>query len=362
MKILLLNDGIKGNLHQSLAIARLLSDTVEIVTIRIKGPSYRLPMRKGRYPIISKLVGFLLRLGLKKTAHRLLQWTLIDGEKIFSLPYDTIISTGSSLAPINAILKKEHSFSICILTPEGIPLSLFDALVVPKHDLLRHPSLKKHPFVIATLGAPTPVTRELLEDEARHLSSLLPQSPPSPKIALLIGGDDQTYHINPQWLETLIHPLSLFLKKEGAQSLVTTSRRTSHKSRDKIRLLTEEKEEFPYREFPEETKKSHYFGILGISDMILVTEDSINMISEACSTGKPVIVLEVCRKKDTTIFESTIAQLERGGHCVRIAIDQLPTLPAILQECKSKHFTALNEAQRCSALLRTEISRKKSSL
>ena len=33
-----------------------------------------------------------------------------------------------------------------------------------------------------------------------------------------------------------------------------------------------------------------YFGLLGLADFIVATPDSVNMISEAASTGKPVYV------------------------------------------------------------------------
>ena len=34
-----------------------------------------------------------------------------------------------------------------------------------------------------------------------------------------------------------------------------------------------------------------YTGFLGLAEAIIVTSDSINMVSEACSTGKPVYIL-----------------------------------------------------------------------
>ncbi len=36
-----------------------------------------------------------------------------------------------------------------------------------------------------------------------------------------------------------------------------------------------------------------YFGMLALADALIVTCDSVNMISEACSTGKPVHVLSL---------------------------------------------------------------------
>jgi hypothetical protein len=36
-----------------------------------------------------------------------------------------------------------------------------------------------------------------------------------------------------------------------------------------------------------------YFGILGLSDELIVTADSVSMLGEACATGKPVYMAEL---------------------------------------------------------------------
>ena len=36
-----------------------------------------------------------------------------------------------------------------------------------------------------------------------------------------------------------------------------------------------------------------YFGLLGLADFLVVTCDSVNMVSEAASTGKPVYVADL---------------------------------------------------------------------
>jgi len=38
------------------------------------------------------------------------------------------------------------------------------------------------------------------------------------------------------------------------------------------------------------TGENPYFGLLGLADFIVVTCDSVNMVSEAASTGKPVYI------------------------------------------------------------------------
>ena len=41
------------------------------------------------------------------------------------------------------------------------------------------------------------------------------------------------------------------------------------------------------------TSENPYFGYLALADTIIVTSDSVSMVSEACSTGKPVYVLDL---------------------------------------------------------------------
>ena len=43
------------------------------------------------------------------------------------------------------------------------------------------------------------------------------------------------------------------------------------------------------------TGENPYPGILGLADAVLVTQDSVNMTSEAASTGKPVYVFALNR-------------------------------------------------------------------
>src|SRR3546814_6488733 len=54
-----------------------------------------------------------------------------------------------------------------------------------------------------------------------------------------------------------------------------------------------------------------YFGFLGLADAIVVTCDSISMVSEACSTGKPVLVARL--PGSSRRFDSFFAGLEKQG-------------------------------------------------
>jgi mitochondrial fission protein ELM1 len=74
-----------------------------------------------------------------------------------------------------------------------------------------------------------------------------------------------------------------------ASLLITPSRRTSP---DALRVLNQQIAQVPHFLWDGQGNNP-YFGILGLADYLVVTCDSVNMVSEAASTGKPVYVLDL---------------------------------------------------------------------
>ena len=71
--------------------------------------------------------------------------------------------------------------------------------------------------------------------------------------------------------------------------IITPSRRTSPEA---LRVLKEALANVPYFLWDGQGDNP-YFGILGLADFLVVTCDSVNMVSEAASTGKPVYVVDL---------------------------------------------------------------------
>jgi len=75
-------------------------------------------------------------------------------------------------------------------------------------------------------------------------------------------------------------------KEKSASVLVTTSRRTGDAA---SHLLNEIKvPSFTFKWGDE--GENPYFGFLALSDVLIVTGDSVSMCSEACATGKTVYI------------------------------------------------------------------------
>lgn len=347
MKILVLDDGIQGNTNQSLGVAEALQQSFDIFQVQFGGISYRLPGRKGKTKLIPKIAGLLLRFGAYKCAYALCKFSSIT-----DLPennYDIVISAGSFLAPLNLVIsKKINSKSICIMTPEGVPLKEFDLLIVPYHDSLRYPILENLGNVFFTIGAPNRINPSLLERSKRKLAVEICIPEKSIKVGIIIGGSDQNYIVDVDWTKKLFAHINK-LSAAGFVFLLTTSRRTPF---DVVNFVIENANtsNFVYTEFPGTKQGSHYFGMLAICDILLVSEDSITMVSEACSTGKAVIVLGVKRrKKRKPVFDATIARLVKDGYCYYIDGDSLDKIPEMLKKAlETKSFPSLNESRKCA--------------
>jgi uncharacterized protein len=196
---------------------------------------------------------------------------------------DLLIASGrSSIAPSLAArrLSGGRTFTVQIQDPQ-IASRWFDLVVVPRHDRIRGDN------VVATRGALHHVTPEALTAAAERFAPAL-SGLPHPRVAVLIGGDNGVYRLTPPIMETLAGRLAE-LSRNGAGLMVTPSRRTGAANEAVLRaklaglpaVVWDGKGENPY------------FAYLGLADHVVVTCDSVSMVSEAASTGKPVHVIEL---------------------------------------------------------------------
>jgi mitochondrial fission protein ELM1 len=131
---------------------------------------------------------------------------------------------------------------------------------------------------------------EDLEIEAGVLAAELDLEAGTKRVGVLIGGDTASLRFDPARFESLILGLRAFAKRSGAQLLVTTSRRTPAWAESVLKTLLDDRSLCPLLLLANESNRAGVVaGILGMSDVLLVTAESMSMASEAVSTGKPVI-------------------------------------------------------------------------
>ena len=197
-----------------------------------------------------------------------------------------VIGCGRRSAPLGLWIKKQSKgFSkyIQIMWP-GYPYKNIDLIFAPKHDNIPYKN-----NVIDIFSAPNIIDKELLKISHSKWNDKF-KNIPSPKIAVLIGGDTKYHKFKPTHVKNLIHHIKLLLKNNKGSLLVSTSRRTSL---DCINVLKKEVKNFSQSSIIWEYKNisnNPYFGFLTHADLIVATGDSISQCSEAASTGKPLLI------------------------------------------------------------------------
>ncbi len=219
---------------------------------------------------------------------------------------DMVISCGRQSVWPNVEIKRRSNksgkdcFSIHIQDPK-IAFKHFDMVTSPLHDKLNGENF------IGTLGSLGRTSRSSLDMAAQEWTSHL-EDLHKPWIAVSIGGDNKVYHYNEKEMHQMGQQLTTIAKATGGSLLVTSSRRTNPEN---TQILKDEIIDVPHL-YWNGTGDNPYFGYLGVADFVVVTCDSINMVSEACTTGKPVYVIHTEPKRKTK-FTHFHAALEEQG-------------------------------------------------
>ena len=206
------------------------------------------------------------------------------GSDVLAPPWpDLLIATGRPTVAVSRAIRRASggkTFTVQIQNP-GIALHHFDLVVAPQHDRLHGPN------VISTQGALHRVTPARLAAESQRLAPALAYLP-QPRAAVLLGGSNRNYRFTAELAGELAARLAT-LAHSGIGLLITPSRRTDPQVLATLRAALADTSAVIW----DGAGENPYFAYLGLADYLLVTGDSVNMVSEACATGKPVYVIEL---------------------------------------------------------------------
>ncbi len=136
------------------------------------------------------------------------------------------------------------------------------------------------------------VSGERLERAAARWRSAVAHLP-RPYTAVIVGGDSGPFSFGPRAARRLAADVNCLLRESGGAALVSTSSRTSERARRALESSLRVPRSF--HRWRADGAANPYFGWLALAERIVVTADSIAMLSEACATGKPVLMFDLGR-------------------------------------------------------------------
>lgn len=234
-----------------------------------------------------------------------------------------VIGAGRRVAALTAALGRRGSRAVQILDPQ-MPARAFDLVVAPAHDRLAGPN------VVSTLGSVNGVTPERLA-AARAAWQAVFAPLPRPLVAVLIGGSTKRTTVTAAAVDGLAESLG----RLGAGLAMTASRRTPPALVGRLTAA------LPGAWLWDGEGPNPYFGLLACADAIVVTDDSVNMASEAATAPPPVALAPFVSEggKLARFHEALVA----GGHAEWLG-EALPTASRPLDE-------TLRAAKRVASLL-----------
>lgn len=317
-KVLLLNDGKPGHFNQVLAIANgLIAWEKKVCRIQFRSPFHR-----------ALLYGAVF---FKIPSMNLLRWSLTR-VSLRELPIwspSLILACGSVSAPVAFVLKYYYGAKAVVLMKSGFSKieKFFDLVILPVHD---GSSGKEN--VLSLEGMPTTVCEESMKQSGENLLKNISLGG-GQKIAFLVGGNSDRLFLKPSEMETAARIISGFCEKNPVEILLATSRRTPPEVEKILEQNLVEKKRVHFlwaRDYPQNPIP----GILHLSDIVLVTEDSFSMIMEAVHSGRSVITLRLSQKGARPVkYEATLEAFEKSGRIQRCFPRELPPLlTAFLQK------------------------------
>jgi uncharacterized protein len=259
--------GSAGMVAQVKALAGALNVTPEMKTVDFKLPWSILPNA--------------VHAGLSRPL--ILPLMTAPGSDRLTAPWpDLVISCGrrGALAAMGLRARAKNARFIHIQDPQCDPKH-FDLVVAMEHDKVRGPN------VLTTRFALHSITPDALE-KARHQFAPYFAAYARPHVAVLLGGSTNKYQLNETRMATIVLMLKYLLGKNPGSLLITPSRRTGE---DNIAMLKAAFANDPRVYIYGLAGDNPYLGMLALADYLVVSNDSVNMMTDACATGKPLYLL-----------------------------------------------------------------------
>jgi uncharacterized protein len=272
----ILSEGFAGLRNQALGLAEAAGLTPDVRTLEPAGIWKRIPARWWPRPL------------------------RVVADALAAPMPDLAIGCGGMAGAVLAALRREDRRVVEIQNPR-MPINRFDLVIANTHDELTGPN------VIVARTALHRVTQNRLKTEAElwrpRLATLK-----RPLVAVLLGGNNGRYTLDTQTGGRLAADLAAMARRDGVGIAVTPSRRTDPAvtalMRDALAPVGGWVWDF--------TGDNPYFGMLALADMIVVTQDSVSMISEAAATAAPVMFAPLPGKsRRQALFIDTMMKEDR---------------------------------------------------
>lgn len=343
-KILIISDGKRGHVHQTSG-----------VTGKLRGAAVKtldISMTKSYYLFLVMLA--LLTKWFRVSPPIILYWVQKATETplphIMKFAPNLVISAGSLTHPVTLLLGRLWKCpTVICMRPSLLSPKNFDMVIVPRHDSRRC----KGSNVMYTMGATSNISEGFIFAEAVALYPRLKGEIRRP-VGLLIGGNSAVNYITPEMAQELSREITLTCEENGLSVVAATSRRTPRDAEKVFEAELGGHDRCAFLLLASRSDENPVPGIVGLCEVVVVTEDSVSMVSEIISGGKFAVVVEVGKRKKNNKFAAMFKELAAENYIAYASIDKLNRAIVDAFERKNAGLKPLDESLKVAA----EIERR----
>ena len=185
----------------------------------------------------------------------------------------------------NFFQKNYEIINIHIQDPK-INIKEFDYIIVPDHDSLDGDN------VIKSKGAIHYVSLEEIEEQRKNKNK-------KKIISIVLGGPNKYYSFLANEIKSLFDQIEHLFFNDFDEIRIISSRRTPDQIIDELKIKYKDNSKVS---IDSSLSRQKYIQALALADKIIVTSDSISMISEAAITGTPICLARLKSKKNDYRF------------------------------------------------------------
>lgn len=321
--VLILQDGKTGHVKQSRMVAQCAQRIAEDAGWNYQLHEVAVDFKSRWHHLVFEALMVFPKIGVGGPRMRMLKFFLtpLSWQALNVLTPDWVISCGAALAGLNVYFTKACQAHNMAIQKTGLqPVNNFHTVFLPQHDAAKCVASR---HVVVTKGAPNVIDKPYLVAQEKKFLERFSHLKNSSRsfVGLFVGGDSRTIFISESQIRVLSHQLKSVLRDFQTDLILTTSRRTparleqilnqEFRKDDICRLMILANQ----NNVPEAVG-----GILSLSKVVIVSGDSISMISEAATSGKTTIVFMAEERKTTLPRQNKhrrfIEHLHDQGHII----------------------------------------------
>jgi mitochondrial fission protein ELM1 len=285
-KALIVSDGKKGHLNQSIALCKYLNVSYDVAEVRFKHRFYKslsyLLDRAGVY------TDFLFEPTIRHPDSGSESCMTDSGSQKL---YDFVLCAGSgTYYAAKTFAKKLGAKSISMMLPKGYRYD-FDLIFAQSHD---HPPHRKNIVQI-------PANFSYVQPQGLY------KAKQKKAIGIVIGGDNKVFRFSVKTLRKQLDAIKALHPEH--EIAITTSPRTSNEIEKLIEGFG-----FDYEVIFSKNPINPIPDFLAQCETVFITADSTSMISEAISYGEANVVVLPLKSEKENKFTRFIKSLEREGY------------------------------------------------